>query len=97
TDPVITSTFSDMYKDLRKWGLAIGVEGNEVVVEQWPYFFNPTKTICTIPKIREGSFKKTPATDFMGNIIKVGYPDPTGDQLNMTNEINALEEYNGPV
>lgn len=90
-DSKVTSTFNDMMQDaMGRWMVGMDVTGNNISIEQLPFFFKKDTVIATINEI--SNFSKRTATDWIYNTIKTGYPDVTLDKTNGKYEINS-EQY----
>jgi hypothetical protein len=71
-----------MFKDGNsREGLGIGIEGNNLRIEPIPYFFDDTTDICASLGLVTG-FKISVATDYIFNLLKVGYRYRENDTLN---------------
>jgi hypothetical protein len=88
----IKTSISDAFQDMRRWGLGLGVEGNNIRIERWPYFFQKNNIIFMLDAIK--NFKYTNANSYLANMIKTGYPNQTFDDLNGLDDYNTESAWN---
>lgn len=80
--PKIKTTFNQLFRDLNgRDFVGIGVEGNNVRIEQAGYFFDDsTDVIDSLGAVKD--LKISVATDYIFNQLKIGYKYRESDTLN---------------
>jgi hypothetical protein len=75
-------------------GAGQGIENNKLLFEAYSYFLNPDNPI----ELGEASnLKVYPATDLMGNTLKIGYPVQQIDDVNGKSSFNNTHVYSSPI
>jgi hypothetical protein len=88
---VIKTTIGDMAKDVKRWGLGVGIAGDNVVIEKASYFFQNTNLILELGEVRKLQVKV--AQDFLGNAINTGYQVETYDFINAIEDFHNKHSY----
>ena len=94
-NPVIKTSISQMYRDLRRWGLGLAIEGNNIRIERLPYFYQKDRLVFTLSEIT--ALKVLNANDYLGNEFKLGYNDQTFDDLNGRYDYNTEVKWSFPT
>lgn len=92
---VIKTSLNDFFKSMNTlFGAAMGVHNGVLLFENKNYFVNYSSPIdlgpCKNPKIR-------PATEYIYNTVKIGYPDQNYQDVNGKYEFNTTHVYTLPV
>lgn len=86
------SPFFETFKILKFAGL--GVEGENVVLEEFAHFFNDA-VIIDLGEVKD--IEISPAIEIMANTIKAGYPDPKVEDINGKLAFNAETKWSSPL
>lgn len=93
-NPVIKTNFNDVYDDMQRWGLHVGVQGGNIRVEPLPFFYNKSHVITRLGNV--SSVKFTNANNLLANIVKTGYKPRVYDELNGREDFFSTNEHSFP-
>jgi hypothetical protein len=68
-------------------GAGVGINGNAIIIEKLPFFYNAAVEICNLGEVSD--YSGEPATELLFNEIELGGEDQTYDKLNGRYEINT--------
>lgn len=94
-DAVIKTSISEVYQDMRRWGLGIGIYGNNVIVEPLEYFLDKDTEIFTLDTVV--NFKWTVAREYIGNKVLTGNATQQFDELNALFSFHTQTEWKYPT
>lgn len=84
----ITTSVNAVIKDMMyRWGMGVGIDGNNLRAEPLKYFFDSTTEIADLTPYEITNFKWKPFTQYMGNKLTVG------SNSQALNEIGTLDDY----
>lgn len=91
----IKTSLSDFFKSFNaRWSIGLGVEGDQLVIEQLPYFFQNT-VIYDAGEVKDA--EDFVADDLLFNGIKAGYPKQEYKEVNGRLEFNQGQYYSLPI
>lgn len=90
----IKVSLQKIIKDLQRWQLGIGVEGNNIRVERLPYFYQKDEVITRLSNVSDVKYQV--AKDRLFNLMKFGYPNKEYDELNGREDFFVTNEYSFP-
>lgn len=97
-DPKIKTSFSDFFKALQcLQGVGLGMENNKLVIEPIEYFFRTGANDLIYDFGDIPNIEIEPASEYLGNLLKIGYPNQNYDGLNGRDEVNSTQEYKYPI
>lgn len=99
TPSSIKTSFTDFFQAMRtrgkkKYSIGLGIEGDQLVLEELDYFFQKNVTIMDLGIVKD--LEIVVAEDLLYNTVKSGYLDQTVDDINGRNEVNVLQRYSTP-
>lgn len=90
----LTTSFEEFRKAMNREGIGIGIEGENLVLEQLPYFFQNT-VIHKCGVVKDITYY--PAEDLLFNSIYVGYKEQEYKEINGRMEFNQGQRWKTPV
>lgn len=87
-NPKIKTSIADVFQDMRRWGLGLGIEYGNIRIERLPYFYQADRLVYTLQGIKE--IRVSSANDFLCKSIDVGYNTTTDPK-----EVNGRQDYHG--
>ena len=90
---VIKTSIADFFKACQRWGVGLGIENNQLIIEPHSYFFG-SKTAIALGEIKDLEIEV--ATDLEINTIKAGYTNQTYDNVNGKDEFNVTQQRTTP-
>lgn len=94
SESVIKTSMDDFFKSCKRWGVGLGIENNQLVIEKHEYFFKSGIAILNLGDVID--FEVSVAEDLVFNTIKVGYLNQTYDNVNGKDEFNVTQQYTTP-
>lgn len=94
-DAVIKTSFSDFYKSFKRYGIGVGIEGDKLIIEKYPYFFKTGTPILNLGEIDD--YEISIAEELIFNTIKYGSPTVDLKKVNGRDEFNATVIASTPI
>lgn len=91
---VLKTSFDDLWKSLRRYGIGVGIEGHKLVIERHPYFFRSTSTV-DFGEVNNWSVED--ALDLVHNTSKWGYPLAELGKVNGRDDVHVTLKYKSPI
>jgi len=91
---VFKTSLSDFFKACQRWGVGMGIENDQLIIEKHEYFFR-NDIAFELGEVSECEIFL--AEDLVINTIKVGYQNQTYDNVNGKDEFNVTQQYSTPI
>jgi hypothetical protein len=90
----IKTTLSDFFKSFNRWGIGLGVEGDQLVIEKLEYFFQKG-VITDVGEVKDASVSVS--DDLLFNTISLGYKQEDYQEINGRYEFNQGQKWALPI
>jgi len=87
---VFKTSLSDFFKACQRWGVGMGIENDQLIIEKHDYFFR-NDIAFELGEVSDCEIFL--AEDLVINTIKVGYQNQTYDNVNGKDEFNVTQQY----
>lgn len=95
-DPKIRTTFKEFFQSMNGIiDVGFGMENGKAVLEEKPYWMKSGLKAFSVGEVKECVI--VPATNFIYNSIKVGYPDKEYEREQGREEVNSTQQWSTPV